>query len=238
MTKIRKEQLKDVVTLTGDQSVDGVKTFNSSPVVPAPTTDMQTATKKYVDDNAGGGGGGIVGPPYTSGQYYAALTTPALGIDNFAVPSFMIKMTPYLPLNSITIDEIAVSQTSAGDTGALMRLYIYKQNAAGDGVESIFESADIDGETQEVKKATISPTITLEPGNIYFFAHVSDGGADYSTVAREAIPLILPQTDLSDRLSLAAPRYDSVGSISGLNSFLYSNSVRNQTGPKFHFRVA
>ena len=36
------------------QNIAGVKTFSSSPIVPTPTTDMQVATKKYVDDNAGG----------------------------------------------------------------------------------------------------------------------------------------------------------------------------------------
>lgn len=50
-----------VVKLTGNQSVAGVKTFTSSPVVPTPTADMQVATKKYVDDNSGGGGGGTWG---------------------------------------------------------------------------------------------------------------------------------------------------------------------------------
>jgi hypothetical protein len=47
------------VKLTGAQAVAGVKTFSSSPIVPAPTTDLQAATKKYVDDNAGGGGGSL-----------------------------------------------------------------------------------------------------------------------------------------------------------------------------------
>lgn len=42
------------VALTGDESVAGVKTFSSSPIVPAPTTDLQAATKKYVDDVAAG----------------------------------------------------------------------------------------------------------------------------------------------------------------------------------------
>lgn len=42
------------VALTGNQTVAGVKTFSSSPIVPAPTTDLQAATKKYVDDNGGG----------------------------------------------------------------------------------------------------------------------------------------------------------------------------------------
>ena len=39
---------------TGNETVAGVKTFSSSPIIPAPSTDLQAATKKYVDDNAGG----------------------------------------------------------------------------------------------------------------------------------------------------------------------------------------
>lgn len=38
-----------VVKLTGDQTIAGVKTFSSSPIVPTPTTDFQVSTKKYVD---------------------------------------------------------------------------------------------------------------------------------------------------------------------------------------------
>ena len=49
------------VKLTENQTVAGVKTFTSSPIVPTPTTDFQVATKKYVDDaisvGAGAGGG-------------------------------------------------------------------------------------------------------------------------------------------------------------------------------------
>ena len=37
---------------TADQTIAGVKTFSSSPIVPSPTTDYQAATKKYVDDIA------------------------------------------------------------------------------------------------------------------------------------------------------------------------------------------
>jgi len=44
---------KNFVDLTTAQTVAWVKTFSSSPIVPAPTTDLQVATKKYVDDNAG-----------------------------------------------------------------------------------------------------------------------------------------------------------------------------------------
>lgn len=38
------------VKITGDQTIAGVKTLSSSPIVPTPTADMQAATKKYVDD--------------------------------------------------------------------------------------------------------------------------------------------------------------------------------------------
>lgn len=39
---------------TGNETIAGIKTFSSSPIVPAPTTDLQAATKKYVDDSTSG----------------------------------------------------------------------------------------------------------------------------------------------------------------------------------------
>ena len=41
--------LSIVVHKTGDETITGVKTFSSSPIVPTPTTDSQAATKAYVD---------------------------------------------------------------------------------------------------------------------------------------------------------------------------------------------
>ncbi len=40
-----------VVHLTGDETVAGIKTFSSSPIVPTPTTSTQAASKGYVDSN-------------------------------------------------------------------------------------------------------------------------------------------------------------------------------------------
>lgn len=45
-----------VVHNSGNEVVAGIKTFASSPIVPTPTTDMQAATKKYIDDIAIAGG--------------------------------------------------------------------------------------------------------------------------------------------------------------------------------------
>ncbi|QNK84552.1 hypothetical protein HOO31_07835 [Aliarcobacter cryaerophilus] len=43
------------VKLTGDQTIDGIKTFTSFPITPSsePTSDYQVANKKYVDDKIG-----------------------------------------------------------------------------------------------------------------------------------------------------------------------------------------
>lgn len=46
--------LNTKVALAGNQTIAGVKTFTSSPIVPTPTTDFQVATKKYVDDEVTG----------------------------------------------------------------------------------------------------------------------------------------------------------------------------------------
>ncbi|EDK72540.1 conserved hypothetical protein [candidate division TM7 genomosp. GTL1] len=44
-----------VVHNTGDESVGGIKTFTSSPIVPTPTSNTQTANKSYVDSVVGAG---------------------------------------------------------------------------------------------------------------------------------------------------------------------------------------
>ena len=44
-----------VRTTNVNQTVGGVKTFSSSPIVPTPTTATQAANKDYVDSVAGGG---------------------------------------------------------------------------------------------------------------------------------------------------------------------------------------
>lgn len=52
--------MKHFVADIGDQSIDGIKTFTSSPIVPVPTTSTQAASKGYVDGVA------IAGAPNAS----------------------------------------------------------------------------------------------------------------------------------------------------------------------------
>lgn len=50
MLKIRNDgTLDNLLHTTGNEAVAGIKTFSSSPVVPAPTTPTQAANKSYVD---------------------------------------------------------------------------------------------------------------------------------------------------------------------------------------------
>lgn len=59
------------VKITGAQTIAGVKTLTSSPIIPTPTTDMQAAPKKYVDDGLVNLGGLISVADTT---YYVATT--------------------------------------------------------------------------------------------------------------------------------------------------------------------
>jgi hypothetical protein len=57
----------NLVKNTGNETIAGIKTFSSSPIVPTPTTDMQASTKKYVDDNGVAGGVTITGAQTITG---------------------------------------------------------------------------------------------------------------------------------------------------------------------------
>lgn len=55
------EQLATKVSKTGAETIEGIKTFASSPLVPTPTSDMQAATKKYADDILSSFSGDLIG---------------------------------------------------------------------------------------------------------------------------------------------------------------------------------
>jgi hypothetical protein len=88
---------------TGNETIAGVKTFSSSPIVPAPTTDLQASTKKYVDDN---GGGGITWSAVT------ANTTMAVGTGSLANKATLLTLT--LPATSAVGETVRVAGMNAG----------------------------------------------------------------------------------------------------------------------------
>ena len=55
---------------SGNETIAGIKTFSSSPIIPTPTTDYQSATKKYVDDGLSDATYNVtVSVPLESGYY-------------------------------------------------------------------------------------------------------------------------------------------------------------------------
>lgn len=89
------------VMTTGTQTVAGVKTFSSSPIVPAPTTDLQAATKKYVDDAVTAGGG-----------YTNEMAQDAVGaMVDVAGNQIIFAYTDATPLLSATIKAESVTAT-------------------------------------------------------------------------------------------------------------------------------
>lgn len=66
------EDVSGVVTLTGNQSINGTKTFGSSPVIPSPTADTHAANKAYVDEAMGN----VQGCPTGMIAFFHATTPP------------------------------------------------------------------------------------------------------------------------------------------------------------------
>lgn len=84
-----------VVHDTGAETVAGVKTFSSSPIVPTPTSGTQVANKAYVDAQAGGGGGSngsravtaIKSSAFTASAGQYVLVDSHLGGFNLTLPA-------------------------------------------------------------------------------------------------------------------------------------------------------
>jgi len=121
---------------TGDETIAGVKTFTSSPIVPAPTSDLQAATKKYVDDAITGGGG------YTDEQAQDAvgnILTDSSEID-FTYDDATPSIAASLKANSIDESKLDASV-----------------NASLDKADSALQSSDI-GVTVQAYSAVLAGT--------------------------------------------------------------------------------
>ena len=152
------------VATTGDETVGGVKTFTSSPVVPAPTTDLQAATKKYVDDNAGDSFPLAIVKP---GEYIGPQGTKTVQ-SGFAVNAMF---SPLQVPQTTTFDRIAISCTVAPAEEATLSMAIYTCPVDGSAPQLILDAGTLAFDTTGLKEITINQT--LEPG-LYFAARTAD----------------------------------------------------------------
>lgn len=90
-TKLNNTVDTTAVHLTGAETVTGVKTFSTSPIVPTPTTATQVANKTYVDTAVAGvvGGSGQIAVARTAN--YTAVTGDFI-IGNASTGSFTVTL--------------------------------------------------------------------------------------------------------------------------------------------------
>ena len=124
------------VNLTGDQDVDGVKTFTISPIVPTPTVGTQSANKQYVD--------GLVDPvPPITGTATFTNTT-----NNIALPG----------IGSIGLEVGDVVQV----TGTASNSKLFSVEVITDSGNVIVNQAHAGGTTtKSLVNETVSATVTL-----------------------------------------------------------------------------
>jgi hypothetical protein len=111
------------VSKTGNETVAGVKTFSSSPIVPAPTTDLQAATKKYVDDN--GGGGGTNTKVYNGS--FVITSTGAQSISGLPFEPNQVTFRASLPVDAENLAGKA-GDSASDDTGFAGNMFGFARN--------------------------------------------------------------------------------------------------------------
>lgn len=111
-----------VVHNTGNETVAGIKTFSSSPIVPTPTTSTQAATKGYVDGLTLGSNAFVMGE------------TPT-GSVNGSNTSFTVLQSSYIA-NSLTITVNGIFQARTAD---------YTETTPGSGIFT-FTTAPLTGD--------------------------------------------------------------------------------------------
>lgn len=119
------------VMLTGAQTVAGVKTFSSSPLIPAPTTDLQAATKKYVDDNAGGAGGRddllLALDGYKTWAFDVANATARTGLNSGQLFATTLAVKQAMTISSVTF---MVGLAGSGYTAGQCFVALYDMSGA------------------------------------------------------------------------------------------------------------
>ncbi len=179
-----------VIHNAGDETIDGVKTFTASPLVPTPTTGGQATNKTYVDSTVSSGG-----PP----------TGPAGGVlsGTYPNPGFTSDMATQAELDAHTSDT-----TDAHDASAIS--FIPTGTVAATDVQTaiaeVASEATANNYTDEQAQDAIGPILT-DTATIDFIytdatpsitADVKDGSITAAKVAAD----VATQAELNTGLTL------------------------------------
>ena len=183
-----------VVHLTGNESVGGIKTFSSSPLVPTPTAAAQAASKGYVDGVVSSGAPdattlskGIVQLAGDLGGTGTAAAAPVI-TDN-AITTNKIAggavTTAKIATGAVTTNEIAdgtITDTDISGTAAIAKTKLAALNIVDADVSAISESKIANLPTDLAAKAPLaSPALTGTPT-----APTAVGGTNTTQIATTA----------------------------------------------------
>jgi len=157
------------VKSSGTISIADVKTFTDSPVVPTPTTDYQTSTKKYVDDEITENVSvtGFHNLTFTATAAAAALTVALKGddgadpsADNVAKIKFRsTTLTENVPVTRSVSAALSVVLASGGTLGFIAaepgRIYVWAIDNAGTVELALSRTANIFPESNLVTTVAI-----------------------------------------------------------------------------------
>lgn len=163
--KIRTDgTLADLMHTTGAESISGVKTFNSSPVVPTPTLGSQAANKTYVDAMPGAASATTSTPGLVqlSGDLGGSGTTAtAPVIANNAIT------TAKLATGAVTSNEIAdgtITNTDISASAAIAKTKLAALNIGDADVSAISQSKITNLTADLAAKAPTTRSITAGTG--------------------------------------------------------------------------
>ncbi len=130
-------------------------------------------------EGAGGTAGVHVAFPVPSGGF-AHLSVNAAASSTIATAANRLDLMPFLPMRTITIDQMRIEPITAGAAGTTARLGIYASNAAGNPDALLREGlTTIDTSVGAVTRTTAITPITLNAGTIYWIAVLSSGAPTY-----------------------------------------------------------
>lgn len=169
--------------LTTAQTIAGIKTFSSSPIVPAPSTDLQAATKKYVDDTVAGAGG------YTDEAAQDAIG--GILVDSAEIDFTYNDATPSITASIVaaSIDEskldasvnasldLADSATQPGDLGSLAALNTVGTTQIDNSAVTYAKVQNVSATSRVLGRITAGAGVVeeLTGANIRTIANVEDG---------------------------------------------------------------
>ena len=186
----------ETVKLTGNQTIDDVKTFTSSPEAPSPTTSFQVATKQYVDESIidkpvitspiSGATEyiGVVTSLYITSSFYEGLQTRAIWecalddnftniIDRYEGSDNLTSWTPTIGL-ALTQVYVRTKQISDGHISVFSDVISFT-------TPDIYVQAPTISISGNISELVLTPTISLSAFSVYNGSdiHVS---TDYQAV--------------------------------------------------------